>query len=271
MNTRLATYSLSYPSPSQTWLGSCLEILLPTQCLVCSRPLRGWSICCRCRPALPDLHNIQAHRCRCCFEPIAQHSQHSSLCDTCVLFPQSADSIRFLWEYEGLARDYIRTMKYRPSQKLLKLASSLLSSATPLLFPERRWDMIVPIPSSGKHFQKRLLHPCVELAQEVAKSHSLHVANILEHDKSRKPQATLPHAERLRRIGKLFSVRNPDRVRGMRVLVVEDVITTGATIAAATSQLKRSGALTVDVLALARTRVWKRFRQRLHALIPLAG
>jgi orotate phosphoribosyltransferase len=55
-------------------------------------------------------------------------------------------------------------------------------------------------------------------------------------------------------------------IAGKRILLVEDVITTGATIAAAAYQLRQAGATHVDVIALARTRVWKRFRARVHTI-----
>lgn len=188
------------------------------------------------------------------------------ICETCKLFPGLADSTRFLWEYDGLARDYIRIMKYRPSLQLLDLASSLLSQASQSMFPGQEWDIVVPVPSAAATFRKRLLHPCRELARKTGHDRKIPIENALVHDKRRLPQASLPHEERLRRLFQLFSVRSPADVRNMRVLLVEDVITTGATITAATFRLKEAGACRVDVLALARTRVWSRFRHRISRI-----
>jgi predicted amidophosphoribosyltransferase len=254
---------LSYPRIPQTWIRSSLEVILPTQCLICSRPLRGMRICYRCRPTLPDLRGILNHRCHCCFSP---RMSEEPICETCKLFPGLADSTRFLWEYDGLARDYIRIMKYRPSLQLLDLASSLLSQASQSMFPGQEWDIVVPVPSAAATFRKRLLHPCRELARKTGHDRKIPIENVLVHDKRRLPQASLPHEERLRRLFQLFSVRSPADVRNMRVLLVEDVITTGATITAATFRLKEAGACRVDVLALARTRVWSRFRHRISRI-----
>lgn len=261
--------TLTYKPCNPSWLGSCFEILLPRECLVCSRPLRGTSLCYRCRPALPDLRSILTVRCSRCFEPLSSTTQ--DVCDPCLLHPCIPDSIRFLWEYEGLARDFIRTMKYRPSITLLDIAANLLLQATPHLFAERNWDALVPIPSSHRQLKKRLLHPCVELSRDISRNYSIPIVAALRHNKHRAPQATLSREKRLSGLGNLFRVNHPKRVAGKSILLIEDVITTGATVSAATRALQEYGALRVDVLALARTSVWKRFRARLNQVFKTSA
>jgi predicted amidophosphoribosyltransferase len=256
--------TIEYPPYASSWLQNCIEILLPSQCTICRRPLRGTTVCYRCRPPLPDLTDLCARSCPRCFSILGATPAHSE-CETCTLFPPLADSIRFLWEYDGLARDLIRTMKYRPSMSLATLAGALLNGAVPFLFPPgTSWDLIIPIPASRAMFRRRLFHPCQELARPISQSMKIPLLSPLYHDHKRAPQASLTHEERLRRIRSLFSLARRFDARGRRILLVEDVITTGATIGAAAHVLRQAGALRVDVLALARTRVWKRFRQRLY-------
>jgi ComF family protein len=261
-----ATLSLSYPHICQSWLGSCLEVLLPTACVVCERPLRGALICYRCRPALPDLRSIQHNRCTQCFTVASASRAGESLCDVCVLHPPMLDSIRFLWEYHGLARDLIRTMKYRPSVALARLGGALLCDALPHIFAHTSWDLIVPIPASHAMFRRRLFHPCTELAQASSKRYSIAIRDALIHATKRAPQASLDHAARLRNLTHLFKVSRPHVVQGKHILLIEDVITTGATSAAAAYALRNAGATQVDILALARTQVWSRFRAQLGRL-----
>jgi predicted amidophosphoribosyltransferase len=260
------TPTLTYPRTSLTWLGSCLEVILPTQCLVCTRPLRRERICYRCRPPLPDLRGIQLSRCARCFEPLPLSAQVGSVCEPCHTHPLLPDSIRFIWEYDGLARDLIRIMKYRPSTLLAGLCGSLLKDSIPSLFNHSSWDLIIPVPSSRITYRKRLFHPCVELAHAISRQVNAPLCHALTHDKHRLPQASLDHDARLRKLRHLFRVRHPGVIAGKRILLVEDVITTGATIAAAAYQLRQAGATHVDVIALARTRVWKRFRARVHTI-----
>jgi predicted amidophosphoribosyltransferase len=92
------------------------------------------------------------------------------------------------------------------------------------------------------------------------------ISHALRHTRRRTPQAQRTHAERLEGLRGLFTVTAPQKIRGKRILLLEDVITTGATIAAASSALRRAGADGVDVLALAQARVWTRFRARVHEI-----
>lgn len=255
---------LSYPSAHGSWLSSCLEVLLPRECLICQRPLRRETICFRCKPKLPELRDILETRCECCFEPLSTVQRDQAVwCETCHLFHPNSDSIRFLWDYSGLPRDFIRAMKYRPSITLARVGGHLLRQSLPLLFQEPSWDCIVPIPSSASTYRKRLFHPCAEMASIVALTTSITARALLIHDRRRKPQALLDHATRLRRLHSVFTLKKGFSLEGKRVLLVEDVITTGATISAATYTLKAAGARRVDVIALARTRVWSRFRRKL--------
>ena len=244
-----------------------LEILFPRECLVCHRPLSGRYLCFRCRPAIPRLHDIMTSRCTACFCPHIQSADYDTPCAVCMVFPPMPDRIRFLWEYGGLSRDLIRAMKYRPSPMLTRLAGSWMAESLIHLFDKPTWDVIIPIPSSPIAHRKRLFHPCAELARLVERKTPTAVyAELLKHTYARTPQALRTHDERLRGLKALFTCSQPAQVRGKSILVVEDVITTGATLSAAAYTLRSAGAVRVDVFALARTPVWNRFRSRVHAI-----
>ena len=246
-----------------TWVSGPLEVLFPRECVVCTRPLRGRSLCFRCCPSpIPLLIS----RCDRCFGPLSP-LEGSEVCATCLNFPLSARRIRYLWEYEGLARDFIRAMKYQPSPYLARLAGESLAQHLPTLFRPSSWDLVIPVPSSPAMLKKRLFHPCSEVARGMRRSHpSLILSYDLQHQGGRTPQAHRSHRERLRGLKGIFRVNGPLRVTGRRVLLVEDVITTGATIAAACHTLYEAGATSVDVVALAQASVWRRFRRRVFSL-----
>lgn len=241
----------------------CFSVLLPPACLVCDRALKNGYLCFRCVPLTPNFSQALHARCARCFGPLeSKSSSAEGICATCLTLPLATDAQRFVWEYRGLARDFIKAMKYRPSKKLARLAGELLTQSMSLLFSERDWDLIVPVPSSAKTFRKRCFHPCVEMGHHVARTLNIPLRQALVSNPKRNPQAKLHHDARLRGIRKLFTIRAPNHVRGKRVLLIEDVITTGATVTAAAECLKAAGAIRVDVLALARTQVWQRFRHR---------
>lgn len=244
-----------------------LEILFPRECLVCGRPLKGSDLCFRCKPVIPRLHNIMASRCRACFSPHIHPADNDAPCAVCMAFPPMPDRIRFLWEYGGLPRDLIRALKYRPSPTLTRLAGSWMAEALAHLFEEGAWDLVIPVPSSPVAHRKRLFHPCAKLARLVAHTTPTSIyAEPLRHTFTRSPQALRTHEERLRGLKALFTCTQPALVRGKSILVVEDVITTGATLGAAAHTLRSAGAIRVDVFALARTPVWSRFRSHIHAI-----
>ena len=240
-----------------------LRVLLPAACLVCERRLRNGILCFRCAPSIPDLAEIRDTRCERCFEVRGRsHQPPHSICPTCITFPLLTDSQRFVWEYRGLPRDFIKAMKYRPSKHLARLAGELLAYSSPSLFEITAWDVVVPIPSSAKTFRKRLFHPCTEIGTVVANKLSIPLVQVLSSNPKRLPQAKLHHDARLRNVKTIFTVTRPKHVQGKRVLVIEDVITTGATVSAAANALTAAGATSVDILALARAQAWPRFRQR---------
>lgn len=244
-----------------TWLSGSLEVLFPRECLVCTRPLKGQSLCFRCAPASPTYTTI---RCQRCYGPMAA-STESGWCATCTTFPPPTTRMRYLWEYSGCARDLITAMKYRPSAYLTKFAGHVLNEELPRLFEDRSWDLVIPIPSSPSMLKKRLFHPCHEIAKVVAGGlPQTKLLYALRHRRSRTPQARLSHEERLRGLRYFFKVRKPSVISGKKILLIEDVITTGATIAAAAHALYAAGALEVDVVSLTQARVWSRFRALLY-------
>lgn len=250
------------------WLSGSLELIFPRECLVCTRPLRGASLCFRCIPRSPSHEELVGARCLHCFSQIS--SGESDTCATCSLYPLAMERSRYLWEYGGVARDYIRTMKYRPSVLLARQSGELLGTYLTTLFPRSSWDLIVPVPGSQQNFRRRLFHPCTEIARSLARyTHGARLSPCLSRNTRRRSQVSLSHEARLTGMRRMFTVPARYNLTGARVLLVEDVITTGATSAAATLALRRAGAMHVDLLALAQTSVWSRFRRRIAESIDL--
>ena len=125
----------------------------------------------------------------------------------------------------------------------------MINSALPR---EQRFDVIVPMPL---HWRKRLqrgFNQAELLGRQVSNRTGIPLVNALKRRKRTDPQAGLTRAQRRTNVAGAFEVRRPADVQGRHVLLIDDVLTTGATASACSAVLKRAGASRVTVLTLAR-------------------
>ena len=152
-------------------------------------------------------------------------------------------------EYEGTLRKLIHVFKYGGVKPLGSALGSLLNTALPR---EQQFDIIVPMPL---HWRKRLergFNQSELLARFVARRTGIPLVRGLQRRKRTDPQAGLTRAQRRTNVSGAFEVRRRRDVEGRHVLLIDDVLTTGATASACAGVLKRAGAKRVTVLTLAR-------------------
>lgn len=195
------------------------------------------------------------------------------LCNYCRFFPSVINSFRFLWNYQGRARDLMIAMKYRPSKLLCAHLAKTLSEQSHkfgLIDFEYPTNIIAPIPITRRSYQSRAFHQTGLIATTLTrlnKSLPPVSINLLKTSQHKVAQASLRHSERLKNVSGSFQVTS--NVQSKSILLVEDVITTGATISAAASALLEAGAKSVSVIALARSSTWETFRFANHQHFPL--
>lgn len=114
-------------------------------------------------------------------------------------------------------------------------------------------DLVVPVPLHPGRFLVRGYNQATAIARPLARALELPVAGSLRRRLATPPQSRLDSAERRRNPRAAFGLWRPGRCRGRRVLLVDDVVTTGATLAAAAACLVRAGAESVTALTAART------------------
>jgi ComF family protein len=115
------------------------------------------------------------------------------------------------------------------------------------------FDRVVPVPLHWRRRLTRGYNQAERIARPLAGRLALPCLPALSRRRATPPQSLLGRDERLANLRKAFRVPHPERVRGLRLLLVDDVATTGATLDAAASALKRAGAATVIALVAART------------------
>lgn len=253
---------LTTPSILKGLLRGC-NILFAPSCLICDSPSLQ-SLCHRCQ--LPDTSyksEQPEHRCPICYERLLAPDD----CLFCKEQKPYFNQIRYLWEYRENVRDFCVVLKYKPSLKLIEIAAQYLSNSAPHLFPGRKWDYIVPIPSSRVGFKKRGFNHIDLIAAKFKRYRNIDNPILSDALKNRfinrRSQASLSNSARLRGVKTRYKLSSKYHklIKGKRILLIDDVTTTGATLNAAAFAIRNAGRpASIDVLTICRSPAWQSFR-----------
>jgi len=221
--------------------GAVLDLVYPPRCALCER--HGEWLCDRCLAGLP---RADGRRCRGCWLPLPGPS-----CRACEERPPAFSTLRSVFRYEGEVRRLVHAFKFGGQSVLGRPLAALLVDAW------RGWgmdaDVAVPVPLTAARARLRGYNQALLLAREVARGIGVRPAEALRRTGRAAPQATSAGAEERRRnVAGAFAVRDGAAVAGRKVLLVDDVATTGATLNACAEALLAAGAARVLALTLAR-------------------
>ena len=219
-----------------------LDLLFPPRCVICRGADAEW-FCAACRS---KIDRILPPLCDRCGRPL-----HVPVCPYCQKLPLQIDGIRAMAFFEGNMRKAIHALKYEHRPELAQVLGSLLSdhlSAHPL--PA---DAIVVVPLHSTRERARGYNQSLLLAQTLGAHTNLPVwGDVLTRVRATRSQIELDAAERHANVQDAFAA--DARVAGTRLLLIDDVCTTGATMDACSIALKQHGVKSVWGLALARGR-----------------
>lgn len=227
--------------------------LFPDECRVCGLPLHEISRIPVCRACLSQPVALAADvYCVDCKTPFLNHFplDEQGRCSLCRLGLTGFDTAYTFGSYQETLRTLIHLFKYNQVRPLARPLGALLARAIPR---EHRFDLIVPMPLHWKKRWSRGYNQSELLAREVARRWGIPVAKIVRRVKATAPQAGLTNSKRRLNVQGAFRIRKPANVKGLRILLIDDVLTTGATAGACARVLKRAGASHVAVAAVART------------------
>ncbi len=176
--------------------------------------------------------------------PLDEHGR----CSLCRLGLTGFDTVYTYGSYDAALRQLIHLFKYNEMRPLAKPLGALLARAIPR---EQSFDLIVPMPLHWKKRWSRGYNQSELLAREIARRWGVPVRKIVRRVKPTAPQAGLTNSKRRLNVRGAFA--SSANLKGLRVLLVDDVLTTGATASACAKVLKRAGASHVTVAAVART------------------
>lgn len=235
------------------WL-SAIDLLLPRFCLGCAArlPPRGapLDLCPRCRGRLAAIDPARA--CGRCARPLARSVRLEPSCWLCAQEPPPWSRLHAIWVYRAPLDRVIGAMKFRRLDYLgVDLARGALDAMAGRLASA---EVVVPMPLAWPRRLTRGFNQAERLARPLARGLGVAFAQPLRRDGVASRQVGKTRRQRLRLAGAgPFRVRRGAALAGRRVLLVDDVLTTGATARAATAALLAAGVAAVEVLVAAWT------------------
>ncbi len=183
--------------------------------------------------------------------PLDEHS----VCAACRGGLRGFDRAICFGGYEGNLRGLIHLFKYSGMKPLAEPLGRLMDRVLPI---EDRYDAVVPVPLHWKRRWQRGFNQAELLAAHVAKRRAMPMVRALRRKRATAVQAGLASAGRKKNVSGAFAVRSGLDLNDKTILLIDDVMTTGATARACAAALKRGGAKSVSLLTLARVdRRWR--------------
>ena len=221
-------------------VGNALDLLFPPSCAVCGR--EGYFLCGECENSLPRLQRPYCSRCA------APGS--ARLCSWCLATAPAYDGVKAPYLREGVVREMVYGLKYRNLRASAPELGRLL--ATHLRSDPIPADVLVPVPLHVRRERERGYNQSDLLAREVSKHTNIPVATgVLRRTRDTPPQVSMSSPEE-RRQNIEGAFQSTSELHGQRVLLIDNVVTTGATMSACAGPLKEAGASSVWGLVLAR-------------------
>lgn len=227
------------------------RLLFPPACAGCrGRVEVPGTLCGRC---WPKLRFLERPWCAVLGTPFAHEMGEGAVSPEAIANPPPFARARAAVSYSGVAREMVQGLKYNDRTDLAPWMAGWMARAGAELVADA--DLVVPVPLHWRRFLSRRFNQSAELARALAAQANLPFEpDVLVRRKETRHQVGLGAREREDNVRGAFSVppRAAVLLAGRRVLLIDDVYTTGATVAAATRALKRGGASAVDVLTFAR-------------------
>ncbi len=236
---------------SRAWLRGAIDLILPNQCAACGELVEGGGVLCGgCWRQTPFVSGLV---CDGCGVPLPGSDDTCVLCDECLTWPPAWSHGRTALMYRDTARRLVLALKHGDRLDLVGPASDwMLRAARPLVRPDM---IVVPVPVHRWRLMRRRYNQAALLAHGVAKR--AHLACIPDALRRERPTGTQDRKSRQARYDNLdgaFSIApgRAAKIAGRHILLVDDVMTSGATLTGCTEILRAAGASDVSTVVLAR-------------------
>lgn len=236
---------------------SFINFILPPRCAICGKILSvDKGICDTC---IDKIEFIKAPICYRCGSPLPMEINSENkhiLCGRCLKSKRHLIHLsRSAFIYDDFSKKLILDFKFYDHTELASLLAKMLYVAGKDIF-QSGVDVIIPVPLHYSRLIKRKYNQSSLLASELSKLTGIAVDNfLLRKIKRTKPQVECTGLARLSNLKGSFAIKDASSVKGKRILLIDDVLTTGSTLKECAAVLKHAGAKTVCGLTLARTSI----------------
>lgn len=228
---------------------TAIVFLYPAKCRVCDGFLGVASVPYICADCWQDIQFLESPWCDICGTPGV-----NGLCDACAISPPRYGQLRAVALYQTTLQQAIHIFKFQKKKGFARHLIQLINAHIPADCDVATYDFILPIPIHKKRLRERGFNQATLLADGIAETTGVPVlTGTLVRKRHTVAQSSLDREARQQNIVGAFDVAEPDIIRGKRLLVIDDVFTTGATIREAVSELWTADPAEIDVLTLART------------------
>lgn len=231
---------------------AALDLILPPLCLKCRTPVaEPQSLCATC---WTELRFLGPPHCAQCGLPFPHALGEGVKCAACIARPPSFAMGRAAVAYDDASRDLILSFKHGDHLEAVPLFARWMTYAGDEALADA--DLLIPVPLHWVRLASRRYNQAALLANAIAKRTSIRAdTGVLRRRRSTRSQGEMVSArERMRNVAGAFAVAKADhaKLNGRKVVLVDDVLTTGATLSACAKTLLRSGAASVRFVTLAR-------------------
>jgi ComF family protein len=226
-------------------LNKFLNLLFPETCPICQNPCLNHETAPICVDCWQSIRKYNGPLCKKCGTPLV--SDVSIKCGECLKEEPAFEFARSFGLYDNPLRKGINLLKYHGKKRLSRPLSELLIKAG---LPEA--DIVLPVPLHHRRLRKREFNQSALISKYIAEEiKSKFIPDCLVKVRDTLPQVGLRYKARVKNIKGAFKVRNSDLIKNRKIILVDDVVTTGATIRECSRTLKKAGAGKIYVVSLA--------------------
>ena len=229
------------------------DILFPPRCVICGELLECSYRAFLCPNCIKGIHFITSPLCLRCGIPFSADQERDHLCGECLAEKKPYAIARSVATYEGTILKAIHKFKYHRKTGIGKVLGNIMADFVSGIWDIKAFDLIMPVPLHIKRLRERGFNQAVILARVLSKRFNISLdLSSLRRTLLTLPQVGLGRKERLLNVKGAFSIIDQNQISGKRILLVDDVYTTGGTLMECSRVLIAAKAEAVAVLTMAR-------------------